>query len=69
MVCELTPPEDIIVYTLCGEVAPKKITIEWFASNPPGHTQRDHKADDDCAEAMDTNSEPFEMFWHWESIS
>jgi hypothetical protein len=38
VVCELTPPEDIIVYTPCGEVAPKKITIEWFASNPPGHT-------------------------------
>jgi hypothetical protein len=65
----LTPPKDVIVYTPCGEFAPEKVTIEWFASSPPRHTQRDHKADDDCAEAMDTTSEPFKMSWYWEHIS
>jgi hypothetical protein len=58
---ELTPAENIIVYTIRRVNTPKKIAVERFASNPPRYTHSEHKADDKRAEAINTKSEFLEM--------
>jgi hypothetical protein len=60
----LTPPENIIVYTLRGVYGPAKIAVERFASKPPGEAHSEHEGNDERAEAVDTDSEIFEMFWY-----
>jgi hypothetical protein len=65
----LTPAENIIVYTVCGIDCPYKITVKWFATDPPSKWHREHKAKDNCAKAIDTISAAFEMCRHLYSIS